>query len=48
MDKLRDQYIALECQSMKDHCGQDFDNIMLEDWCNIDPKNYVRKGQVNL
>jgi hypothetical protein len=20
---------------------------MLEDWCNIDPKNYVRKGQVN-
>jgi hypothetical protein len=45
--QLRDRHIALECQSMKDHCGEDFDNIMIEDWCNIDPKNYVRKGQVN-
>jgi len=45
--RIEKKYKKTECVKMKQHCDTDTDNILMEDWCDIEPKNYVRKGTVN-
>ena len=45
--RIEKKYKKTECVKMKQHCDTDTDNILMEDWCDIEPKNYVRKGLVN-
>jgi len=45
--QLKTSYKTAECRRMKAHCDTEMDNILMEDWCDIEPKNYVRKGTVN-
>jgi hypothetical protein len=52
MDQLRllhqpDDRAPKDHKTMKEHSGLDHDCILMEDWCDIDPRDYVPKGIVN-
>jgi hypothetical protein len=46
-DLLITRFKNSKCAEMKTHCETNNDPIMMEDWCNLNPNLYLRKGDVN-